>query len=200
MIVFVKAFLKKTAIAWIAILSTLSPTAFSQEPFIGEMRWFAGNFAPRGWTFCSGQLLAISQNQALFSILGTTYGGDGETSFALPDMRGRSPLHVGGSSGQGPGLSTRSLGQKVGTETNSNQLVAHSHSLHASSNDANSTSPANRVLAAANIYQDSAPNVVMNAESISSTGDGGAPTVNNMHPFTGVNCIIALVGLFPSEN
>lgn len=171
--------------------------AFASEPFIGEIRFFAGNFAPRGWAFCDGQLLPIASYQALFSILGTTYGGDGRTSFALPDMRGRSPLHPG----QGPGLSNRRLGEKTGTESNtltSTQLPAHTHSLNGSSNTASSTTPSNRVLASATIYSDSAPNVSMNSASIGQTG--GSQPVNNMQPYLGLSCIIALQGIFPSRN
>lgn len=96
------------------------------EPFLGQLMLFAGNFSPRGWAFCNGQLLSINANQALFSLLGTTYGGDGRTTFALPDLRGRAPIHQG----RGPGLSQRSLGARFGTETNtltSNQLAPHTH-------------------------------------------------------------------------
>src|SRR5688572_5350285 len=106
------------------------------EPFIGEIIMFAGNFAPRGWAFCSGQLLSIAQNTALFSILGTTYGGNGQTTFALPDLRGRCPVHQG----QGPGLSNYSLGQVGGTESVTliaSQLPPHSHTVACSANDAN---------------------------------------------------------------
>ncbi|MEQ9567295.1 MAG: tail fiber protein, partial [Pseudomonadales bacterium] len=100
------------------------------EPFVGEIRMFAGNFAPRGWAYCDGQLLAVSQNDALFSLLGTIYGGDGRTTFGLPDMRGRIPLHAG----TGPGLSPRRLGSKSGSEKETltvNQLASHSHGFNA---------------------------------------------------------------------
>jgi len=110
------------------------------EPFVGEIRMFAGNFAPRGWAFCDGQLLAVSQNDALFSLLGTIYGGDGRTTFGLPDMRGRTPLHAG----QGPGLSNRRLGAKAGAENVTltvNQLPSHRHDWQATTALASSQSP-----------------------------------------------------------
>jgi len=185
----------------ILLFAALVPTKqlFASEPFIGEMRFFAGNFAPRGWAFCDGQLLPITQNEALFSILGTTYGGDGRTTFALPDMRGRSPLHSGNSAG--PGLSSRPLGQKSGAEQNSlsvNQLPSHTHALNASTNAAISTVPNNRVLGSAKLYSEDVPNTSLNNASISQTG--GSQPVNNMQPFIGLNCIIALTGIFPSRN
>ena len=105
------------------------------EPFIGEIRMFAGSFAPRGWALCDGQLLAVSQNDALFSLLGTIYGGDGRTTFGLPDMRGRIPIHFG----SGPGLTPRTLGNKFGSEHETlitNQLPSHSHTLQANSQQA----------------------------------------------------------------
>src|SRR3954467_10025114 len=101
------------------------------EPFIGEVRMFGGNFAPRGWAFCNGQLLSISQNTALFSLLGTTYGGNGQTTFALPNLQGRVPMHVG----QGPGLTNRTQGEVAGTEThtlNANEMPVHTHTARAS--------------------------------------------------------------------
>ena len=110
------------------------------EPFVGKIRMFAGNFAPRGWAFCDGQLLAVSQNDALFSLLGTIYGGDGRTTFGLPDLRGRIPIHAG----TGPGLSPRSLGNKAGTEIETltvNQIPSHTHSWQATSDDAQDRSP-----------------------------------------------------------
>jgi len=106
--------MKKVACIFLFVLLTIpSSTVKAQEPFIGEIRLFAGNFAPRGWAFCEGQLLAIAQNSALFSLLGTTYGGDGRTTFALPDLRGRTPVHVG----SGPGLQTINWGDKGGVES-----------------------------------------------------------------------------------
>lgn len=170
------------------------------EPFIGQIVMFGGNFAPRGWAFCNGQLLAISSNQALFSILGTTYGGDGRTTFALPDLRGRFPMHEG----QGPGLSNRQLGQKSGTETvalNVNEMPGHSHALKCNTARGNADNPQNAVPADADrdrIYSTSGPNADMSSQAIANIG-GGQPH-NNMPPFQVVNFIIALVGVFPSRN
>ena len=185
----------------ILLAGSLLPTsrALAQEPFLGEIRFFAGNYAPRGWAFCDGQLLPVSQYSALFSILGTTYGGDGRTTFALPDMRGRSPLHSG--SGAGPGLSPHRLGDKSGSETNTlnvNQLPSHNHTLNGSSASATSNVPTSRVVASANIYSSDAPNTTMDAASIGQTG--GSQPVNNMQPYLGLSCIIALQGIFPSRN
>lgn len=176
-----------------------APANAGNEPFIGEISWFAGNFAPRGWAFCDGQLLPISSNTALFSLLGTTYGGDGKTTFALPDMRGRVAIHRG----QGPGLSNRSLGEKSGDESTTltvNQMPAHTHALHASNSAATSASPSGAVPAntgRANNY-DSAVNTDMNPSSIAATGGGQAH--NNMQPYNTLSCIIALQGLYPSRN
>ncbi len=171
------------------------------EPFIGEIRMFAGNFAPRGWAFCDGQLLSISQNEALFSLFGTVYGGDGRTTFGLPEARGRVAIHVG----QGPGLSPRPLGQKGGVETvtvNENQLPSHSHEpLKATSDGASQASANDRMLANTNVdvYRLAAPAVALaTATAISETGGGGSH--NNLQPFLGINCIVALFGIFPSRN
>ena len=178
------------------------------EPFIGQMIMFAGNFAPRGWAFCEGQLLPINQNQALFSLIGTIYGGDGRTTFALPDLRGRAPIHHG----KGPGLSDRRQGAKVGSETNTlniNQLPSHTHgaSLQASSGAADSGQADGRSLAhetrGANnpdIYNSAAPTIAMNADAVKLTATGGGQSVNNMQPSLAVNYIIALVGTFPSRS
>src|SRR5687767_11791868 len=116
------------------------------EGFIGEIRLFAGNFAPRGWALCNGQLLSIAQNTALFSLLGTTYGGNGQTTFALPDLRGRVPLHPG----QGPGLAERFLGETAGEEAHTllaGEMPAHSHQMNSTNNIATATSPAGNALA-----------------------------------------------------
>ncbi len=163
------------------------------EPFIGEIRMFAGNYAPQGWALCDGQLLAISQNDALFSLLGTTYGGDGRTTFGLPDMRGRLPIHEGAG---------HRLGEKAGSEQVSltaNQLPAHSHALNASTNAAANTSPAENVTAVStdtNIYGADNP-VSMDAAMLSNSG-GGQPH-DNVMPFQCLNFIIALFGIFPSR-
>ena len=170
------------------------------EPFIAEIRMFAGTFAPRGNSFCDGQLLAISQNEALFSLLGTVYGGDGRTTFALPDMRGRLPLHVG----TGPGLSPRALGSKGGVETvtiTEGQLPTHNHGpMQASTDNATQTSASGQVLAAVGFdpYRAANPDVSMAATAITSVGGDGSHT--NLMPFLCLNFIIALFGIFPSRN
>jgi microcystin-dependent protein len=172
----------------------------AMEPFIGQIIMFGGNFAPRSWAFCDGQLLAISENEALFSILGTTFGGDGRTTFGLPDLRGRAPVH----GGNGPGLSNVRLGEKGGTETvtlNTSQMPQHTHSLNASSLDATSPNPTGNVLARAeaeSLYVDIPTNTTMNSNSINNTG--GTQSHNNMQPFQCINFIIALQGTFPSRN
>ena len=169
------------------------------EPFVGEIRMFAGNFAPRGWAFCDGQLLAVSQNDALFSLLGTIYGGDGRTTFGLPDMRGRIPIHAG----SGPGLSDRRLGAKSGSETATvdvTQLPAHTHSL-ASTNSVTEGNPAGNVVAdtgTKNIYADDAA-PALNFSSSASQAVGGSQSHSNMMPYLCINYIIALFGIYPSR-
>lgn len=166
------------------------------EPFIGQIIMFGGNFAPRGWALCDGQLLAISSHSALFSILGTTYGGDGQTTFGLPDLRGRAPVHAG----HGPGLSAYRLGEKTGSETvtlTTNQIPAHTHQLEAVGNPANSSDARNNGLGLAEIYVAGDPEAQMNPASIRNTG--GGQSHNNIQPVLAVNYIIALVGLYPSR-
>lgn len=172
-----------------------------QEPFIGEIVLFAGNFAPRGWALCDGQLLPISQYQALFSILGTQFGGDGRSYFALPDLRGRAPIHAG----NGPGLTNRNIGAKGGTETvtlNTTQIPSHNHTAYAADAFPDQTSPQNMMLAKKNrTHQYHAPtstNLTMNQQTIGNTG--GSQAHNNMPPFLTINYIIALQGVFPSRN
>ena len=170
------------------------------EPFVGEIRMFAGNFAPRGWAFCDGQLLAVSQNDALFSLLGTIYGGDGRTTFGLPDLRGRIPIHAG----HGPGLSSRQLGARSGQEAVTvtvNQLPAHSHPLQATTDLADETSPAGAVPAqpsAAQLYFANAPSQA--AASAAITNVGGSQSHTNLMPSLCVHFIIALFGIYPSRN
>jgi microcystin-dependent protein len=172
------------------------------EPFIGEIRMFAGNFAPRGWAFCQGQLLSIAQNTALFSILGTTYGGNGMTTFALPDLRGRLPMQPG----QGPGLSPRNLGEPGGSETVTliaSQMPAHNHYLNVSSGPATQSSPAGARLGttepgAPGPYSVASSNQQMAPDVVGVTG--GSQPHANMPPFLCVNFIIALEGIFPSRN
>ncbi len=169
------------------------------DPFIGEIRMFAGNFAPRFWALCDGQLLAVSQNDALFSLFGTIYGGDGRTTFGLPDLRGRIPVHAG----TGPGLSQRRLGSRGGSETATvavNQLPVHSHPLQASTNLADEASPAGNVIAqpsAADLYFPIAPTNPMAAASVTQTGGGQSHP--NVMPFLCINFIVALSGVYPSR-
>ena len=170
------------------------------EPFVGEIRMFAGNFAPRGWAFCDGQLLAVSQNDALFSLLGTIYGGDGRTTFGLPDMRGRLPIHAG----QGPGLSDRRLGARGGAEQvtlTPGQLPSHTHPLQASTDSATSVDPGGHAPAQA-IVDYTNPrgpaSLSMSADAVTATGESRSHS--NLMPYLCVNFIIALFGIYPSRN
>ncbi len=185
---------------------------------MGEIKMFAGTFAPRGWAFCDGQLLSISSNSALFSILGTTYGGDGRTTFALPDMRGRVAVHSG--EGTGPGLTTRPLGQKWGAENNiltEGQLPAHSHTATLEGDMkirvANFSSD-NTLFADNNIFALSEEKRFSNKQADALTRSsvdysganvkvsvtGASQAVNNMQPYLAVNYIICLEGSYPSRN
>ncbi len=178
------------------------------DPFIGEIYMFAGNFAPSGWAFCNGQLLPIDQNQALFSLLGTTYGGNGQTTFALPNLQSRVPLHPG----QGPGLTNRFQGEVAGTENvsiQSTQLPAHSHAvtLNASTGPANTANPAAAVMAAsdAGLYATGVtPGVTLAGASLALGTSAGGGAVgqphDNVQPYQTVNFIISLYGIFPSPN
>jgi len=183
-----------------ALINNAQMAYAGTDPFIGEVQWFAGNFAPRGWALCDGQLLSIIQNPALFSILGTTYGGDGSTTFALPNVRGRVMIHAG----TGPGLTRRNLGDMGGTETETlttAQMPDHTHTLRASSGAATAIAPGGNVLASpgrTRLYDSGTANVDMSADSITATG--GNASHNNMQPYTTLNCIIALVGVLPSRD
>lgn len=167
------------------------------EPFIGEIRIWALNFAPRNWAYCDGALLPIASYTALFSILGTTYGGDGRTTFGLPDLRGRVPVHPG----NGPGLTPRSLGARFGTTSETltvAQVPSHGHSLAGSTDAATSSTPDGRVLAAAsvNVYGTDATGT-MPAAAIPAAGGSGAH--NNLQPYLTMTFCIALLGLYPSR-
>lgn len=178
------------------------------EPYIGSIVLFAGNFAPRGWALCQGQLLSIAQNTALFSILGTTYGGNGQTTFALPNLQGQVPIQ------QGRALSgtTYELGEVGGTENVTlltSQMPAHTHMevCNSTADTANSADPSGCIFAnttdsrggtAPNIYTNSPANATMAPTSLSVAG--GSQPHNNMQPYLAMNYIIALVGLFPSRN
>jgi len=179
------------------------------EPFLAEIIMFGGNFAPRGWAFCSGQLLSISQNTALFSLLGTTFGGNGQTTFALPDLRSRVPIHPG----QGPGLSNYVLGQVAGTETNtllnSNLpplvIPPQNVAIHAS-NESDSSKPINRFpgsTSQGNGWANASDGTLLNAGAATLPQinlGGSAQPVANIQPYTCVNFIIALQGIYPSRN
>jgi len=164
------------------------------QPYVGEIRIFAGNFAPAGWMFCEGQLLAISENETLFNLIGTTYGGDGQSTFALPDLRGRLPLH------EGNGFS---LAEQGGVETvtlTTSQIPAHSHALIASTNNASTANAQGNILAQIPSYtpyiSGFAPNTPLNPASIGS--DGGSQPHNNFQPYLCLDFIISLFGIFPS--
>jgi microcystin-dependent protein len=167
------------------------------EPFIGQVMMIGFTFAPRGWALCDGQILPIAQNTALFSLLGTTYGGNGTTTFALPDLRGRVPIHAG----QGPGLSPYTLGQVGGAEQVTllaNQMPAHNHSLSATNAEASLTLPGGQLLAQSRevTYGSGAP-VAMNPQSIGQAG--GSQPHENRQPYLTINFIIALEGIYPSR-
>src|SRR5262249_16649384 len=177
------------------------------EPFLGEIKIISWNFPPKGWTFCNGQLLPINQNQALFSILGTTYGGNGQTTFGLPNLQGRMPTHVGS------GIVLGEKGGETAHTLNISELAAHNHLVQGISGAANSNTPdpAGKVLAqsagsggspvqpfGANIYASGNPNNVMNPGCIANTG-GNQPH-ENMSPYLVLNFIIALQSIFPSQN
>ncbi len=174
----------------------------AQEGFIGEIRMFAGNFAPQGWAFCDGQLLSIAQNSALFSIVGTMYGGNGQTTFALPDLRGRVAIHAG----QGPGLSDRQQGSMGGTETTTlsiANLPAHSHIVYpyastdvGTTNDPTGSFPANTSVLDKE-YAGS-PNTTMGTTTTATTGNNAS--FSNMQPFGTVRYIICLYGVYPPRN
>lgn len=177
------------------------------EPFVGEIRMVGFSFAPQGWANCDGTILSIASNTALFSLLGTTYGGDGRVTFALPDLRGRVPIHTG----QGPGLASRTQGSVSGQETvtlNSNELPSHNHALSSgnlptTSSVGNQMSPDGHLPATANDgesnYSDAAPTGSM-ALSGSTGNSGGSQPHNNMPPFLTIRFVVALVGIYPSRN
>ena len=180
----------------------------SSSPYIGQITMFGGNFEPVGWKFCHGQLLSTSEYQALFSILGTIYGGDGRTTFALPDLRGRVPLHVGGTTGEGEDLSEYTLGEKLGVETvaiTANTMPSHSHVLQANNAAADSKDPSGRILAVAGstteaLYSSDTSNLVaLDTGSIANDSASG-DAHPNMQPYLCINFIIAYLGIYPSRN
>lgn len=180
----------------------LSPRASAQasQPYLGEVAIVAFNFAPQGWATCDGQLLPISENETLFNLIGTTYGGDGQSTFALPDLRGRVPIHQG----QGPGLSNYFLAQTGGTETitlSINQIPIHEHTLSGQSALGSSSIPTGGVWASQSrlkVYSSASADTPMNAASVSNAG--GSQPHDNKSPFLTLNYIISLFGVFPTQN
>jgi microcystin-dependent protein len=170
------------------------------DPFVAEIRIFPFNFAPKGWAWCDGQLMPLSQNTALFSLLGTTYGGNGKSNFALPDLQGRAPMHPG----QGPGLSLHDLGETAGSETVTlleSEIPAHSHALRASVQDATSRVPVGELPATSlglSLYGPTPANVSLSPNALAPAG-GDAPH-NNMQPFLTFYFCIALQGVFPPRS
>ena len=172
------------------------------DPFLGEILMAGFNFAPRGFALCDGQILSISQNSSLFSLLGTTYGGDGRSTFGLPELRGRTPVHEG----TGPGLPSKQLGKLDGAETvalQPNELPAHTHTLRALNTDATTNTPGGNVLAKPTLGHSAykltpGTRVGMNPAAVESTGAGQAHT--NVQPTLTINFFIALQGVFPSRN
>jgi microcystin-dependent protein len=163
------------------------------QPYVGEIRMFGGNFAPAGWMFCEGQLLPISENETLFNLIGTTYGGDGQETFALPDLRGRVPIHMGG------GFTLSEPGGAESVTLAVNQIAAHNHAFLASTGPGNVNVPTGNVTgesAAVKIYFEDSPTVSMNPAAITSVG--GSQPHNNFQPYLCVNFIISLFGIFPS--
>jgi len=163
------------------------------QPYVGEIRMFAGNFAPAGWMFCEGQLMPISENETLFQLLGTTYGGDGQSTFALPDLRGRVPLH------QGNGFILAETGGAEEVTLTVNQIPAHAHALLASSNPGATVNPQNNVVASSpsvNVYIEDAASANLSALALAPVG--GSQPHTNFQPYLCINFIISLFGIFPS--
>lgn len=163
------------------------------QPYVGEIRMFAGNFAPAGWMFCEGQLLPISENETLFQLIGTTYGGDGESTFSLPDLRGRIPIH------QGNGFILAETGGAEEITLTVNQIPAHTHPLLASADQANTPNPQGNVLSetvTTTPYFNDVPNTNLNPVSI--TPVGGSQPHTNFQPYLCIDFIISLFGIFPS--
>lgn len=163
------------------------------QPYVGEIRLFAGNFAPAGWMMCEGQLLPISENETLFQLIGTTYGGDGQSTFALPDMRGRLPVH------QGNGFILAQTGGAEEVTLSVSQIPAHSHAVLATSGAGSASSPQDNLLATTvgNVYFPS-PGIAANMNQNSVTPVGGSQPHTNFQPYVCVNYIISLFGIFPS--
>lgn len=169
------------------------------QPYVGELRIFAGNFAPAGWMFCEGQLLPISENETLFQLIGTTYGGDGQETFGLPDLRGRLALHQG--TGGGSSYNFADTGGVEEVTLSINQIASHTHPMLGASGNGNQANPKNNVLASSTLvklYSGETPDTAMAATSITSIG-GNQPHTN-FQPYLCLNYIISLFGIFPSQN
>jgi microcystin-dependent protein len=166
------------------------------QPYVGEIRMFAGNFAPAGWMFCEGQLLPISEFETLFNLIGTTYGGDGQSTFALPDLRGRLPIH------QGPGFALAQTGGVEQVTLSAQQIPAHGHLLIASTTSAQQSTPANNVTGqsggSSHIYRQATPAESMASNACSSAG--GSQPHTNFQPYLCLNFILSLFGTFPSQS
>ncbi len=194
--------MRKTIYLFLFVIVFFNTQAvFSQQPVLGEIRMFAGNFPPKYWALCNGQLLPIMQNQALFSIIGTYYGGNGVTNFALPDLRGRVPVHKG----QGSNISPIVLGELSGSETTTltiNQMPAHIHTVASVTSIGNQKSPNGNLPANTKTldkeYSNQSATVTMNSQVVGSTG--GNQPINTMPPYSVVTFIIATQGIFPSRN
>ncbi len=171
------------------------------QPFLGEIRIFGGSYAPQGWSLCNGQIIQTDQNEALFSLLGSTYGGNGRTTFALPNLQGRAPMHVG----SGTGLTPRSMGQLGGQEnvTLTINNMPHTHELMGTNDTGTSDEPTNNVLSTpaglGTFYEDSAPDSDMVDHAIQSAGSSAPTSINNMQPYLVFNFIIALIGEMPTQ-
>ncbi len=171
------------------------------QPYVGEIRMFGGNFAPAGWAFCSGQLLPITQDETLFNLIGTTYGGDGQSTFALPDLRGRVPIHMGTNPTNGI---TYAIGQMAGEETvtlTTSQIPTHTHAYSASTDLGTQASASGQVIAAnasVKLYTNFPPAVALNSVALQPVG--GSQPHENMQPFLVISYVIALFGIFPSPN
>jgi microcystin-dependent protein len=163
------------------------------QPYVGEIRMFAGNFAPAGWMFCEGQTLPISENDVLFQLIGTTYGGDGQATFRLPDLRGRVPIH------QGNGFVLAESGGVESVTLTANQIPVHNHSMLATNNVGSFQNPSSNVMAqsASKFYRAGSPSVLLNAGSIGATG--GSQPHQNFQPYLCIDFIISLFGIFPSQ-
>jgi len=163
------------------------------QPYVGEIRMFAGNFAPAGWMFCEGQLLPISENETLFNLIGTTYGGDGQSTFALPDLRGRLPMHMG------DGFILAETGGVESVTLTVQQIPAHSHPMLASLDIPPLSSPQNNLTgqAASKLYRAGNPTVALNAGAVGPTG--GSQPHDNFQPYLCIDFIISLFGIFPSQ-